>query len=432
MRNAHLQRKGYLIRSFLAALILGFIILLISGCSTGSGYPLPRNTTPTSPEFPAARSEWTVLVYLCSENNLEHFGYLDVKQMEKVGSNDKLKIVVQWDRPELGTKLDWGGCRRYLVKKDHTSSQEINSQLLENLGNVNMGDPETLLDFINWGVEKFPADKYMLVLWNHGNGWRDLRLSEISARGIAFDDGSGDHLTMEDLRYALGNTTLADSSKIELISMDACLMGTIEVAYDMKDFANYLVFSSANVPGTGLPYDKILQALADNPEMSGREFAEIIVNEYSKTYPYHTSITQSAVDLSKITDLVEAFNSMLGNILVRSTDVQNNLVDCASRAMALDYTTEYSDYRDFGDFLDIAALDIEDAGVQENVMIVRTLLNETVVAEYHGTRYPYASGMSIWAPNKSQFDRLVETYRTTLFAQDTEWDELLESVLNVQ
>jgi hypothetical protein len=409
---------------------LVLIAVLLSGCGTGIGYDRDTNPAPPSPQ----RSTWTVLVYMCSENNLQNYGYLDVKEMERVGSTADMKVVVQWDRPKAGNKVDWGGCRRYLIKKDHTSSQEVQSQLLQTMGDVNMGDPDTLTNFINWGIRRYPADKYMLVLWNHGNGWKGHSAPQVSARGIAYDDGSGDYLTMEELRYALERSELTDSSKFELISMDACLMGTVEVAYDMKDFAKYLVFSSANVPLDGLPYDAILRNLAENPDMTGAEFGESIVREYGISYAHHPGVTQSVIDLSKITELVEKFNVMIDNVMVRSSNTQDNLFICAFRAMPLD--GEHSDYRDFGDFLNIAALDMEDPedpDMQANTIAVKALLNEVVIAEFHGINFPYATGLSIWVPQtKNKFDRLINTYRTTLFAQDTQWDVLLENVLNSQ
>ena len=115
-------------------------------------------------------AEWTFLVYLDGDNNLEGAGIDDVNEMEMVGSTPEVNIVVQFDRIDRydTSNGDWHDTRRGIITKDSTSLIASN---LTSVGEKNMGDPQTLTEFLSWGISTFPADHYFLVLWNHGDGW---------------------------------------------------------------------------------------------------------------------------------------------------------------------------------------------------------------------------------------------------------------------
>ena len=119
------------------------------------------------------KAKWTFMVYLDADNDLEKFGIADFNEMETVGSTSDVQIVVQMDRiPGYdATNGDWTDTRRFRVIKDN-DTKTISSPVLQNLGEVNMGDPQSLVDFVNWAKTNYPADHYCLVLWDHGGGWR--------------------------------------------------------------------------------------------------------------------------------------------------------------------------------------------------------------------------------------------------------------------
>ncbi len=93
--------------------------------------------------------------------------------MEVIGSSDSVNIIVQFDRIDGydNTNGDWTDTRRFKITQD-SDTETISSSPVQMLGEANMGHPQTLTDFINWGVTNYPAEHYMLVLWNHGGGWR--------------------------------------------------------------------------------------------------------------------------------------------------------------------------------------------------------------------------------------------------------------------
>ena len=228
-------------------IVLGLVgLLVVAACvggavlltrSTGGLVAQPANPAGATPQPNAAagntgntasgaQDTWTVLVYLDGDNNLEKDALKDLNEMELVGSNDQVRIVVQLDRvrqdgPKDDTSNgDWDTAKRFLVKRDSNRSR-IGSTELDDIGEVNMGDPQTLVDFVSWGVKTYPAERYALVLWDHGSSWA----------GIAFDDSSDKKgISLPELDQAL--RTIQSQTGIErfdLIGFDACLMAQIDV-----------------------------------------------------------------------------------------------------------------------------------------------------------------------------------------------------------
>ena len=120
---------------------------------------------------PSTNKDWTFMVYLDADNNLEGAGIDDINEMEMVGSDSNINILVQIDRiPGYDTSNgDWRDCKRYYVTKDYSSSS-IGSTEVGDLGEVNMGSSSTLSNFISWAKSNYPADNYALILWDHGSG----------------------------------------------------------------------------------------------------------------------------------------------------------------------------------------------------------------------------------------------------------------------
>lgn len=113
-----------------------------------------------------SKKPWTVMVYMAGDNNLDPEGFQDLKEMKKVGSTDKLNIVAQFDRAAGHV------ARRYYLRHGGI----VTGDAVASLGAVNTGDPKCLSDFIQWGVKNYPADHYLLVLWNHGQGWDETNI----------------------------------------------------------------------------------------------------------------------------------------------------------------------------------------------------------------------------------------------------------------
>jgi len=390
------------------AIIIVLIILSITltGCFTNpSGHSIP---------------EWTVMIYLDADNNLESAGINDINEMEMVGSSSKVNIVVQADRiPNYDNSNDnWTTTRRYYIMQDNDPFL-INSQF-DDLGELNMGDPQTLIDFTSWAVTEYPAEKYLLIIWNHGGGFR----SPAYSKGIAQDDTSGkDIITMPELEDALSAISVQMGKNIDIVGMDACLMAMTEVAYQIKDCADILVTSEENVPGDGWPYDTILAQLVSNPHMSPEQLAANIVDKYIISYPYD-NVTQSAIDLSYMDDLAGQLSSMADSIRSDTLTSKDAYLNAAYSSQH--YSDYYHDFIDLYDFCSKVYYYSNNFEVKAITLIVQqNLLNAVINSDYNGGILSGSKGLSIYFPLYKEYDS--ENYNNTNFAQDTFWNEMLLS-----
>ncbi|PLX20172.1 MAG: hypothetical protein C0601_00120, partial [Candidatus Muiribacterium halophilum] len=157
-----------------------------------------------------AINDWTIMVYLCGDNDLEPFSFYDVDEMEKIGAtmgkNGTIEILVLWDRSPgyTTTTNDWEGTRLYRIVHDTTENSIVSPYV--DMGEKNMGDPDTVFDFVDFCSEYYKADKYMLVFWDHGDGWyRNKRQEELKqSRSVCIDETSNDSLSTPELNEALG------------------------------------------------------------------------------------------------------------------------------------------------------------------------------------------------------------------------------------
>lgn len=207
------------------------LILMMWGCGGGGGDGGPVSSPPTA--------TYTALVYMVG-SDLESgkdptqppagAATSDLAEMMQVGSSSTVNVIV-----ETGGATRWQN-----VQISNTSVQRwrIASGSLElkgDLGNLNMGDPATLKNFITWGVANYPADKYVLILWDHGSG-------AIGTSGVAFgsdENHGGDGLSLPELQQALQNAYATTGKKFDVIGFDACLMATVEVASTIRPYASY-------------------------------------------------------------------------------------------------------------------------------------------------------------------------------------------------
>jgi hypothetical protein len=295
-----------------------------------------------------AKKPWTVLVYLAGDNNLDQSGTADLLEMKRVGSTAGVNVVAEFD------SASGRGAKRYVLRKGGSLAADV----VASLGRLNTGDPQCLLDFVRWGVARYPAEKYALVLWNHGSGWddsdvyaaerhRSLRrlaggrirhalfrppvrrllkgaIRKFADRAILLDDDARDFLDNVELQRVVAATAEAIGAKLDLLGMDACLMSMAEVGYQISESAAILVGSEQTEPGDGWPYDKVLGALAKHPEMEARDLGALIVKEYLASYEAADGVTQSACDLARadglaaaVAALAEALTAALREPLMR-------------------------------------------------------------------------------------------------------------------
>jgi len=200
-----------------------------------------QSTASTNEQFslaPLQNAEWTIMVYLAGDNDLEYYAINDFLEMASVGSTNDVKIVVQFDRiPGYDSRYgDWTTTKRYLVTQGMIPDY---SNALMDIGEANMADPQTLVDFVTWGKNSYPANNYCVILWDHGSGWKfpDTGVT----KWICGDYSNGDVMEIYELRNALNTITNNGNYPLDLIGFDACLMQMIEIGYEIADYAGYMI-----------------------------------------------------------------------------------------------------------------------------------------------------------------------------------------------
>jgi len=387
-------------------------------------------------------AEWTVIVYSAADDEvLEENMWFDVNEMELVGSNPQMNIVVQMDRYSRAFTGDgdWSDTRRYLITQDN-DLDHIASPVVESVGEVDTGDPQTLIDFVTWAIQKYPAKKYALVMSDHGGGWTggfsDMSTSSYSELSIPE--------IVSSIEQVQQNTGI---DKFELIGFDACLMGQIEVFGSLYPYSNYMVASEEVIPGYGWSYAAWLDELAQNPAVNGDGLSQSIVSTYvindtlltggrasaDEIAQEESASTLSAVESARIPDVVGAMNEFVSAMA---------LVDQTTVAEARTYTRSYfslfgeevsPSFIDLANFSEMLSSMTDDTDVQRTSAQLQTAISSAVVAEKHGLGMSGSSGIAFYFPDSDlySFTELNSDFppyyaeSSYKFLDQSVWDEFL-------
>lgn len=441
---------------------LTLLQVLMSGCEPG---PSPE-PTPHPDTWPT----WTFMVFLNGDNNLEKAAVDDFLEMAQVGSNDRLNIVVQMDRTPQDDSMDgytdsygdWDNTKLFVIQAGDIPTKTVGIDLPEQ----NMGDPNVLEDFIVWAVTNYPADHYMLVIWNHGGGWRfqQQKIAQLEAtrraegslplpgfKEVSSDETAGrDVLYLQEVGEALEQAENRTGQRLDIVGFDACLMGMIEVAYEIKDNADFMVGSEDLEPGDGWSYDTILNDLATTYEArTPRNLAKIIVQRYGEFYGPHGRETQAAYDLNQIDRVTNAIS-----YFVRThSDLPEDDKEWPEIGDARPEIEEFHDGCvpyipqrcwgvDLGDFAKEVGTRVENDDVQEGLLGLQLLVGtEFVIANYHGDVHPEAYGVAFYfPPDRGTFVKDDQhhgyedsnTNYPVAFVRDFQWDNWLQAQYYVQ
>ena len=366
------KRVGIL--KILRYIFLSFIIVLglISIVGTNAPDPFGNDGDSSETNSTGGGTKWTYMVYIAGDNNLSDAAIGDINEMEQVGSNDSVNVVVQVEFSQQYTPDMPGNTLRGKILKD--SDTAINSPLEDMGENLDMGVKETLTDFIKWATTNYPADYYALVLWDHGAGWKLSRQTGGAVRGALQDETSGSFMSLPDLASAVSESGV----HLDVINFDACLMAMYEVAYEFNGLTDYMVFSEEVEPGDGDPYDTILQDLVDNPNMTPSELAITITEKFKDFYELdgRIKVTKSAVDMantvqldSQISELAQLMNN---NISSERPNIQS------ARDESINY--QYPENRDLGDFLENYNIRTSNGDIANKITSIQTTLDEMIIS----------------------------------------------------
>lgn len=482
--------------SCLASSFLLGLLALASACSSAEEIPVielpesgkndgfidvdPASCPGGSPRLVnGSRAAWTLIHYAAADNNLEDVLIEDINEMERGhGGSANVNVLVQID------KYSEDGVWRYEIGPD-SDPDVINSKLVgQSDEEPDSGDWRTLASYGRWAATCYPAENYMVVVGGHGGGWsqseepgrsasslqrraqkrRALEHGE-SLRLIAPDDTDGSEIYVDQLATAL-NAIRAKTrqpgdperlNRLVAYGSDACLMETIEVAYDLRNAVRYVVGSEENEPGQGWPYSTILRSLTSRPwyySDNPTKLMDEVVDAFGRSYGAggvannDDMVTLAAVDTSALQRAKNRLGTV-GTLLTELIEVDDALLPQIVDARGA-VNTFGGGYADLGSFLLELRGNLTAAGLvpavgetwtgDERWRELRDAIDELdqeiwpelVPSFRQSEAYASATGLSIFFPADECYSGGldVESYGRGAFAKDTGWDVFLQTFLD--
>ncbi|MCB5230659.1 MAG: clostripain-related cysteine peptidase, partial [Candidatus Cloacimonas sp.] len=361
-------------------------------------------------------AEWTIMIYMAADNNLSEQAVNDIIKMEKAALPPTVNVIVQLDPNQYASDPQ---ARRYKIKQSNLSV--ISSPVIEYLGEIDSGDYLTLADFVNWSMEKYPAERYALAIWSHGSGW-----TREESRWICPDNQSINQMSIAN--GAFRNSFRLFKNQIDILILDACHMQNIEVISEVYPYADYVIGSEEATPFDGFPYYEILN---DWGRFSSTEsLAKRIANNYIEAHKLGGSLNPNGVErrvacsVAKSAE-IEALLAHLTNFSNRWYPIANSLEIRNARALCHPFNLQESD-------VDIKELfqNIYNTAANDNLRAdASTILNsiERLFPAQMRVNLPDNTGTAtIWYPTYVEFFAGSKDLYTKLNFASTDWLRFLQ------
>jgi hypothetical protein len=393
-------------------------------------------------------ADWTLMVYLCGDNDIETGAILELTQMEQA-IPPGVEIVVLFDRSAGYSKAagDWSGARlmrvrrappldvRDAVERHATDSlpAQFSSEVLEDWGKVDMSDPAVLQRFIERAAAQFPARRYALIPWNHGGGWRAMLVDDDAG------DGRPGRGTMSVREFITAARTAAQRTlprqRFDLILYDMCLMGELDVLAETQTAADYAVASPPVEPGQGTSYLTVLPLF--RADISTRDLAAQVADrniEFFNRLKRPSSF--SAYDLSQMGAFTARFRELAAALTLHAPTAY------APLTRAINFSTHHEDYFEdlksgknsfssieFFDWLD--RIERAVPGLRPGLIAeVRALAERLAYHRRTTDNLPQGRGLTIYAPLRRSLRN--DKYNMSRFARESGMGQFFEALYNAQ
>ncbi|MBU0685144.1 MAG: clostripain-related cysteine peptidase [Thermoplasmatota archaeon] len=350
----------------------------------------------------AQTAEWTVLVYLDGDNNLDPDSVTDVAEMMTVGSTEKVNVIVLWDRysePAYLYKVLPRGLE--LLVGMTVNGAPVNGQ------EVNMGDWHVLEAFVDYGKANYPANHFMLDLWDHGSPFGYT----------CWDDHNGTDLAApEAISLSEVGQALEGSGAMDILTYDGCTIGMAEIAYEltlippeMNVQIGYLVASEEYIPNNGYAYNNVLMQMNSMEDMSAGAVAKMLADQYAACYSPKgqakgsSTVGLSVIDVSKIGPIASVLKSLTVELkagLAEDFKYYKGLISDARGEANLGWSLNGWDKRvDLGTFLMTLSAISEDQDVKVLADQAFGIIKDAVyVANTPALESQSAFGLGVWFP----------------------------------
>ena len=348
------------------------------------------NDAASSVSEEAGDGSWAVYWYLCGSDLETNGGFatIDLNEMMEVQLPESVNVVIQTGGAAVWQNdlMDPAKIQRWLYNSEGL-------QLVDEQETTNMGDAQTLYDFLYYANENFPADKVAVTFWNHGGG---------SVTGAAFDEIHGlDSLDLAEMYQAFDAVWPADTENpaLELVGFDTCLMATVDVAAVFQNFAKYLVASEEVEPGNGWLYSGWFGALAEDPTMDGDDLGIAICNSYyegCEAVGTQDQTTLSLTDLTKLTPLLEAYESFGQEAFVAASEDPGFFAELGRAAAQSENYGGNTREQGYTNMVDLGHLARQTAWMLPSAQSVCDALEECIVYQVGGIYRSEATGLSCY------------------------------------
>ena len=353
--------------------------------------------------------KWGIYIYMAGDNSLYEELDDDLNEMKMIGSNNNLEIVALTDQVFAEDSHAYHVLKHGL---EETPLNEINSTWTNEL---DMGNGETLRDFMIWATTEYPAQKRILVIWNHGSGWEKVA-----------EDGES-YLTVPEIRTSLEQyREETGHSKLTMIGFDACLMGMFEIAYELREQSEMVHGSEAYEPLEGWTYNHLLYKLDD--DLSNTKLAEHVVHDYVESYRNGSvytsySVTAAVVDTSKLDNLWHELNNFSLNMKIILPFYKNEIGNAREETQRYD---QNPNYRDLYDLATNVAKNVPMVDTRKQAKNLQIAIEEAVIVEDHWQKpekrsVDRAHGLTIYFPENG-----IKQGYSDLIIEQNKWHEFIE------
>lgn len=384
--EAMTQNNFKLSRSLVHRLVFGAVILLFF-------------------ENICSGSQWTMMFYMAADNGLHGQALTDIAELQRISGQPGVDILVQLDSPS--------GAYRYEVLPRGTST-------LASLGQINSGSPRALADFGVWAVKTCPAQRYLLVLWDHGNGWSK------SSKFIGYDQQFNDFISVAggELREAVGKISSTAGQPLDVVVFDACSMQMAEVLLELDGLCRYAVGSEALFPVEGMPYYPAWEAIDGNTPAESLAVRLATACNVFNELGYTT--TCSAVDIDILSDATQNLRTLTGRLRQLPISDYVNPGEVSDSVLSFPPFASY-DLPLMLDFIGRRSPEPERALTLETG---RQFRNSILAQSITGSQYHSAQGLAVWYDSTDiNFESGIESYHNLKWSGLSGWDKLLYQLI---
>ncbi len=356
------------------------------------------------------KAKWTFMIYLDEDNSLDGYGYNGDLQEAIQGYNPTARglvnIICLDDRSGNGdTKL-------YFV--DNNGTHDISSSASSWLSSeMDMGNPNTLIDFVEWSMRNYPAEHYFVDLWDHGGDYS----------GAMWDDTNNDHLTLADLRTAALTIHHDLGFPIDIWGYDACLMNAGADDYQIKQGVNIIVASEHTEGGDGWDYNALISNLTGNPSQTPEQYAYNFVVHVDDEHNRTGIVTMAAINSTKWDFwFMQTYNELAQAIRQKAGKEKNNITSAFNNTAKAD-SSYWSNGKDVGDFAKQLLNYVNDSKIKYWANRLLENVSKSVINSYDTD----TNGRKIVMAETNSSSHVDSSF---YIFKETEWDDMLEQVYN--